>query len=151
MRLSIFAALLCGIALVQPAAAQDMRGKLMEESRMQHERAHELKSSAEADQSMAQQFNDQAMRLEDHAHRLDGRALEFRAMASQYAQSPGSRDQLMKFAEESENYARSDRQNAGFRRRLGSDLANSARASFEDAQHHEEHARRIDDFLRRFQ
>jgi len=147
MRLSIVAALLFTTALALPAAAQDMRGKLQEEIRMQHERAHELQAYGQSDERMAQEFNNQAQQLEQHANMLDGRAREFRTMANAQMFNPHAREQMMKFAEEMDNYARSDRNNVAFRRRMANEMTNSARGAYDSARDHEARAQRIQEFL----
>ena len=148
MRLSGFAFALLGLLAFAPAVrAQDFRQKLQEEARMQHERARELQHQSELDQNSANDFNQQAMRLDEHARRLEERGREFRMMADNPGTPPGSRDQLRKFAEESEHYAQDDRKSMEFRRRLGGDLANVSRAEADDSRRHEEHARRIEEML----
>jgi hypothetical protein len=147
MRLPICLAFICGIALSSTARAQDMRQKIQEEIRLQHERAHELQTIAQADEKMAQDLNNEAQGLEEHAQRLDQRAREFRAMAGANAYNPNQAQTLSRFADELDNYARSDRANVGFRRRVANDMSNSAHGAYDAARQHEEHANRMQAFL----
>ena len=148
MRLSIIAALLCATAVALPASAQqDIRMKLQEEVRMQHDRARELQTVGQADERMAQELNNLAQQLDDHANRLDQRAREFHTMANAQMFNPRAKEQLMKLAEESEGYARSDRTNVTFRRRLASDLSNSAHGAYDAARELESRAARVQAFL----
>jgi len=147
MRIAKLALMVCGLTLALPAAAQDMRQKLQEEIRLQHERAHELQQIGQNDERMAQDLNNQAQGLEDQANRLDQRAREFRAMASAQMFNQQNAQQLNGIANELDGYARSDRSNVGFRRRVANDMANSARGAYDAARTHEDHANRLQQML----
>ena len=151
MRLSLPLAQLAAVVLALPAAvhAQDIRQTLVEEIRLQHARSHELQQIGQSDQQMAQNLNNEAQGLLDHANRLDQRAQQFRQMAGQSQGWNGGRNSEMlgRFAEECEKYARSDRQNVEFRRRVANDMNASANGAFEAARNHEEHAMRMQQFL----
>jgi hypothetical protein len=149
MRISIPAALLCvsALGLALPAAAQDMRQKIQEEIGLQHQRAHELQAIGQGDEQMANNLNQQAQALEDHANRLDQRARELRVMANAQMFNPGAKDTLNNFANELDGYARNDRANVGFRRKVAADMANSAHGAFDAARAHEDHANRMQAWL----
>lgn len=147
MRIAKFALIVCGLTLALPAAAQDMRQKLQEEIRLQHERARELQQIGQNDERMSQDLNNQAQALEDHANRLDQRARDFRAMASAQMFNQQNAQQLNGIANELDGYARSDRSNVGFRRRVANDMANSAHGAYDAARAHEDHANRLQQML----